>query len=74
MTSEKAKDRIDYFVACVAEFANAFDLDTRQSFDYLDRHRGLDFLMQCYDAEHTVSFADAMTDLRKVCHKNGGRL
>ena len=74
MASQKTKDRIDYFVACVTEFAKAFGLDAHQSFDYLDRYQGMDYLMKCYEAEHTVSFADAVNDLRKVCRRNGGRL
>ncbi len=74
MESSKTKNRIEYFVACVAEFARAFGLDDPKSFDYLDRYHGLDFLMKCYEAEHTVSFADAVDDLQKVCRRNGGRL
>lgn len=74
MISDKAKDRVEYFVACVTEFAKAFGLDSQRSFDYLDKHQGLDFLMRCYDAEHTVAFADALTDLQKVCRKHGGSL
>ena len=63
MAFRRTKDRIEYFVACVTEFADAFDLDYQKSFDYLDRHCGMDFLMQCYEAEHTVSFTDAVSDL-----------
>ena len=63
MAFRKTKDRLEYFVACVTEFADAFGLDYQKSFDYLDRHCGLDFLMKCYEAEHTVSFADAVNDL-----------
>ena len=74
MQVEKARDRMSYFVACVTEFAKAFGLDHQKSFDYLDSHNGLDFLMKCYEAEHTVSFADAVNDLRDVCRRNGGRL
>lgn len=74
MTSWKTKDRIEYFVACVTEFAKAFGLDCQKSFDYLDKHRGMDFLMKCYDVEHTVSFADAVGDLQSVCRRNGGSL
>ena len=74
MASKKTKDRIEYFVACVTEFAKAFDLDADRSFDYLDKYRGMDFLMKCYEAEHTVSFPDAVSDLQKVCRKNGGHL
>jgi hypothetical protein len=74
MVFNKAKDRLEYFVACVTEFADAFGLDYQKSFDYLDKHCGMDFLMKCYEAEHTVSFADAVNDLQRVCRRNGGHL
>ena len=74
MSIEKAKDRMEYFVACVTEFSKAFGLDHKASFDYLDRYHGMDFLVKCYEAEHTVSFADAVNDLQKVCRRHGGRL
>ncbi len=74
MAFEKTKDRMEYFVACVTEFAKAFGLDSQKSFDYLDKHHGMDFLMKCYEAEHTVSFADAVNDLQKVCRRHGGYL
>ena len=65
---------MEYFVACVAEFGNAFGIDARRAFDYLDKHNGIDFLTKCYEAEHTVSFADAVSDLRNVCRRNGGNI
>lgn len=74
MAFSKTKNRIEYFVACVTEFAKAFGLDSKESFDYLDRHCGLDFLVSCYEAEHTVSFADAIQDLQQVCRRNGGSI
>lgn len=42
----KSKDRIEYCVACVAEFAKAFGLGDDASFDYLDKHKGIDFLIK----------------------------
>ena len=74
MQINKAKDRIEYFVACVTEFAETFGLDHQKSFDYLDRYHGMDFLAKCYEAEHTVSFTDAVNDLQRVCRRNGGYL
>lgn len=74
MASMKAKSRIEYFVACVTEFAKTFGLDYRGSFDYLDKYQGLEFLSKCYEAEHTVSFLDVVQDLQTVCRRNGGRL
>ncbi len=46
MSFVKAKDRMEYFVACVTEFAKAFGLDHQASFDYLDRYQGIDFLIK----------------------------
>ena len=74
MSTEKAKNRMEYFVACVTEFSKAFGLEFRTSFDYLYKYHGMDFLVKCYEAEHTVSFADALHDLQKVCRRHGGRL
>jgi hypothetical protein len=33
MVCEKTKDRMEYFVVCVTEFAKAFGLDSQKSFD-----------------------------------------
>ena len=32
------------------------------------------FLLEYYDVEHTLSIADTVDDLIKVCQKNGGEL
>lgn len=67
-------NRLSYFVACVREFAEEIGLSQVEAFDYLKHYKGMDFLVKCYEAEHTVSFADAVNDLIKVCRKNGGAL
>ena len=74
MSNEKKKCRMAYFIACVSEFARAHGLAHHESFDYLDRYKGMDFLVKCYEAEHTLSFADAVNDLNIVCRRHGGRI
>ena len=74
MSNVKLRNRMEYFVACVSEFAQAYGLSHPDAFDYLDRHQGMAFLVKCYEAEHTVSLADAVDDLGKVCRRHGGRL
>ena len=34
---------------------------------------GIDFLIDCYAAEHTLSIEDAVEDIMLLCQKNGGR-
>lgn len=72
MSEKKIRTRMEYFAACIGEFAHAFGLQPRSAFDYLDKYRGIDFLCKCYEAEHLVSFQDAVADLASVCRRNGG--
>lgn len=74
MSVAKLSDRISYFVSCVREFAQAKGLSHAAAFDYLNRYQGIAFLVKCYEAEHTLSYADAVDDLGRVCRRNGGRL
>jgi len=67
-------DKIAYIIYCIRKFGDRHGLNTRQSYAYLDRYKGLDFLYECYEAEHQLSFDDAVTDLTTICHRNGGGL
>ncbi|MBR4654476.1 MAG: DUF3791 domain-containing protein [Kiritimatiellae bacterium] len=74
MSQIRLKRYVEYFVACVSEFAQAYGLTHPDAFDYLERYRGFEFLEQHYEAEHLLSFRDAVNDLAAICRKNGGRL
>lgn len=65
---------IEYVNCCVGAFANHFHLTLAQSYAYLRRFQGIDFLIDCYPAEHTLSIEDAVEDMAVLCQKNGGRL
>lgn len=68
------KKLIRYTVACVNEFAANKSLTEKQAFDYLCNHGAMDFLVEFYDVEHTLSFDDAIHDLTLVSQKNGGKI
>jgi len=63
MTNSK---RILYYVMCVSAFSNKKNLDQCDAFNYLYNYKGIDFLIECYDAEHTLSLDDAVEDLTIV--------
>ena len=65
---------IEYVNCCVGAFANRFKLSLAVSYGYLSRFEGIDFLIDCYAAEHTLSIEDAVEDIAKLCQKNGGRI
>ena len=71
---ERTFDRIEFVVACVGAFAQRFKLSNPQAYAYLRRFTGIDFLLDCYAAEHTLSIDDAVSDLQVLCSRKGGRI
>ncbi len=67
-------NKINWTVACVNEFARQKALPVKKAFQYLYEFGGITFLKEQYEAEHTLSFDDAVEDLDIICTKNGGVL
>lgn len=65
---------IPYINLIVRRFAERFRLTVQEAFRYLYNFKGIHFLNEFYDVEHTVSVDDAIVDLITVCKKNGGQL
>ncbi|MBQ6064217.1 MAG: DUF3791 domain-containing protein [Prevotella sp.] len=72
--SKETRDKLSYFITCIAVFGEHFNLQPKQAFAYLKRFGGLAFLDECYAAEHTLSLDDAVADLSMICKRNGGGL
>lgn len=68
------KNLIDYVMAAIIEFARRHRLTIPQASNYLVRFKGIDFLTEFYDVEHTLSFNDCVDDLTVICQNNGGAL
>lgn len=63
---------LDYIVVCVSEFASRYKMHMREAYVYLNQYKGIEFLKEFYDVEHTLSFDDVLEDLTVLCRKNGG--
>ena len=72
--SEQTRKQVNYTVACIHEFARRKRISQKDAFFYLHRYKGISFLNEFYDVEHTLSLDDAMEDLEAICRQNGGRL
>ena len=48
------KKKIGFTVACVSEFAQQHNLSVQEAFRYLFKFKGIAFLKENYDVEHTV--------------------
>ena len=68
------KRKIGSTVACVNEFANRHKLSSKEAFQYLFRFKGIAFIKENYDVEHTLDFDTILDDLGILCKKNGGTL
>ena len=71
---KELRKKIDYSVVCVNEFAQRHSLNPRAAFLYLYNHKGIQFLDEHYDIEHTLSLEDTVEDLGLICAQNGGTL
>ena len=67
-------DRINYVVALITEFAKEHQISAQQAYLYLKVNKGLNFIEQFYDVEHTLSFENAVEDLTIYCKRMGGNL
>ena len=74
MTTVPVKDKIEYTVSLVSDFAKKYSLSTTQAFNYLDRFNAISLLEQHYGITHTLPFADILDDLSLYCKKHGGNL
>lgn len=68
------KEVVGYIVTAISEFAKRHFLTVREASNYLLRFKGIDFLEQCYAAEHTLSVNDWVEDITAVCKRNGGAI
>ena len=69
--SEKKK-KIGFTVACVNEFAQYHNLSIQEAFRYLFQFKGIAFIKENYEVEHTLDFRTIIEDLGILCRKNGG--
>jgi hypothetical protein len=50
------------------------NLYIHEAYHYLNQYKGLEFLQEFYDVEHTLNTDDVIDDLMSICNKNGGAL
>lgn len=74
MDKKEIFDRIEYVVACVGAFAQRYQLSNMQAYAYLRRFTGIDYLLDCYVAEHNLSIDDAVSNFQDICQREGGKL
>lgn len=74
MKSVPVKDKIEYTVSLVSDFAKKYSLSQTQAFNYLDRFNAISMLNQNYNIAHTLPFSEMIEDLSSYCKNHGGEL
>ena len=60
------KKKINFTVACVNEFAQKYNLGVQEAFRYLFQFKGIAFIKENYDIEHTLDFETVLED-QELC-------
>ena len=71
---KKFVDKVNYMIAVISDFAAMHSLSNTQSYRYLNRYKGLEFIDKYYEVEHTLPFEDVIADLTAYCKRKGGAL
>ncbi len=74
MTAKKQQDILEFIAFVVGEFAQKYNLTDYESYEYLNRYEAIAFLIDCYEAEHTLSLENVVEDVQEFCVKKGGNI
>ena len=67
-----SEKKIGFTVACVNEFAQYHNLSIQEAFRYLFQFKGIAFIKENYEVEHTLDFGTIYRRFGILCRKNGG--
>lgn len=70
----KERNIAEFLIACSAEFGKKFGISLRQAYNYLNRYKAVDYLMEHYEIEHTQTFDDVTDRCVDICKQYGGKI
>ena len=66
--------KIESIVMSIGEFGRAHSLSSSESYAYLKKHKGLDYLDKYHEPLSSLPMEALVDDLTQVCRNNGGTL
>lgn len=67
-------EKLEWTMIFIYEFGKKFGLNMKQSFGYLSRFKGIDFIDKHYGYAHTQPFGSMVDDVAELCKRKGGHL
>ena len=68
------KDKVEYIIALINEFAKRFRLTDVQAYRYVAHYKGIDMIDEHYNIMHTLDFDEMVNSLAIYCNRQGGAL
>ena len=63
-----------YFISCIVDFAEKYNLTIKNAYNYLEKYKGIQYLLENYAIEHTLSKEDTLEALICITNRNGGNI
>ena len=74
MERDMIKDKAEYLMALISNFAKNHGLNVFQSYRYVKRYGGIELVDEHYEIMHTLSFAEALDMLVNYLKRQGGKI
>lgn len=71
---ELTKNKAEYLIIFINEFAQKYNLSSAQAYRYLSRFKALSFLVDHYNIAHTQGFESMVSDMAAYCRRHGGAI
>ena len=68
------KKQTYYFIMVLNMIAKRYNLSIRETYEFASKYKGMEFLHEFYDVEHTLNTEDVIDDVLAICSRNGGVL
>ena len=70
----QVKDKVEYIIALINEFAKRFRLTDVQAYRYVAHYKGIDMIDEHYNIMHTLDLDEMVNSLAIYCNRQGGAL
>ena len=72
--NQELKNKAEYIVVFISEFARKYKLTTLQAFRYLSRYKAIDLINEQYNILHTLDLYTNVEDIAAYCRRYGGAI
>ena len=70
----ETKKESSYFIMVLGMIGKRYSMSIVEAYEYINKYKGMNFLYEFYDVEHTLNTEDVVEDVLAICNQNGGVL